>query len=114
MDLRVLVFDGNVIDEKIAQFYYSSSDNTLRWNNITGENGVFGDRLLPQFIFRLAAGEDPYLQIQKATFTPVDSIPSISPSLDGYASIRVDLVLKDARGDTLALTSLVSRRNRSD
>jgi len=114
MDLRVLVFDGNAIDEKIAQFYYNSSDNTLRWNNITGENGVFGERLLPQFNFRLDAVENPYLEIQKATFTPVDSIPSITPTMDGFASVKIDLMLKDARGDSLSLTSIVSRRNRSN
>jgi hypothetical protein len=114
MDLRVLVFDGNVIEERVAEFYYTASDNSLRWNNITGDNGVFGDRLLPLFSYHVDVGQPPYLEIQKATFTPVDSIPSFSPTNDGFTSVRIDLVLNDASGDTLSLSSVVSRRNSSN
>jgi hypothetical protein len=114
MDLKVLVYDGNQIVERDAQFYYSSFDNTLRWNNMTGDDGAFNEKLLPQYTFRLERDEKPYLEVQNVTFTPLDTIASTSPSTDGCVLVKIDLLLNDARGDTLALSSMIARRNKAE
>ncbi len=111
MDLTLPVKVSNVIFYRAAQFYYFSFDNSLRWNNLTGEFNAFNQKLLPMSNFRYRSGETPYLNIREASFTPVDTLARNSPTSEGCTSVRIILKLTDARGDSLTLSSVVSRRN---
>jgi Tfp pilus assembly protein PilE len=111
MDLKVLVRRGNTDIERGAKFYFYTADATVRWNNLTGTQGIYNIRLLPLSNFRYRPGETPYLEVQRAEFTPMDPIRPDNPTTSGYGLIKIDLLLNDSRGDTLNLTSLVSKRN---
>ncbi len=114
MDLTLPVKVSNVIFYRTAQFYYFTFDNSLRWNNLTGEFNAFNQKLLPMSNFRYRSGETPYLTILEASFTPVDTLAQTSPSTEGCTSVRIILKLADARGDSLTMSSVVSRRNSPD
>ena len=114
LNTKVLVKNGNDYVEREAQFYYFPFDGSLRWNNLTGREGAFNEKLLPASNFRYRPGETPYLQVQSIDFTPIDVDRPDNSSTEGYSMIKVDLVLNDSRGDTLTLTSIMSKRNSSN
>lgn len=94
-----------------ATFYFVRQDGSLRWNDQTEGRNSFNMRLLPAVVFRQGRNETPYLTVVDATFTPLDDIGFQSPTLIGYSLVRIELILADSRGDTLYLSSVVSKRN---
>ncbi len=94
-----------------ATFYFVREDGSIRWNDQTEGRNRFNMRLLPAVVFRQGRNEMPYLTVIDATFTPLDDIGFQSPTLIGYSLVRIELILEDSRGDTLYLSSVVSKRN---
>jgi hypothetical protein len=113
MDLSIPVRVGRTVFYRSAQFYYYSYDCSLRWNNMTGSFNAFNQKLLPMTNIRPPNGESPYLEIQEASFTPYVPPTVNNPSTDCFA-VEIKLVLNDARGDTITLSSIVSKRNPPD
>lgn len=94
-----------------AAFYFVREDGSLRWNDQTEGRNRFNQMLLPAMRYRQDRGEDSYLTVKSARFTPLDDIGSQSPTLVGYSLVRIELVLEDAQEDTLYLSSVVCKRN---
>jgi prepilin-type N-terminal cleavage/methylation domain-containing protein len=101
----------NALRDKSIEFYYQAYDNTLRYNNLFGDVGEFGIRLLPFSNYRYEAGEKHYLNIESATFTPFDPVRPLTPSTSGYSTVKVELVLTDAEDDTLTMSSVMVAKN---
>jgi type II secretory pathway pseudopilin PulG len=114
MDLSIPVLVGKTVFYRGAQFYYYHFDKSLRWNNMTGNFDGFNQRLLPLSNYQTRPGEKPYLEIQEASFTPIVPPGETDFSYDDCTSVQMKLVLNDARGDTITLTSVVSRINQPD
>jgi type II secretory pathway pseudopilin PulG len=95
-----------------ATFYFVREDGSLRWNDQTEGRNRFNQKLLPAVRYRQGLNETPYLIVRDASFTPLDDIGFQSPTLLGYSLVRIELILEDSRGDTLYLSSVVSKRNR--
>jgi len=95
-----------------AHFYYLTYDKSLRWNNLTGAIGYFNRKLLPMSNFRYENDETPYLEVQEASFTPIDPLRPMNPTTEGYRVVKISLLLNDSRGDTMAVSSVVTRVNR--
>ncbi len=95
-----------------AAFYFVRGDGSLRWNDHTEGRIRFNQKLLPAVRYRRGRNETPYLAVIDATFTPLDDIGFQSPTLLGYSLVRIELILEDSRGDTLHLSSVISKRNR--
>jgi hypothetical protein len=108
------VYIPRIDDTRGCEFYYFPFDNSLRWNDLTGDQGIFNERLLPLSNFRYRPGETPYLQVQNATFTPIDVERPTNPSTDGFGMIKIDITLSSARGDTITMSEVVAKRNKSD
>ena len=111
MDLVLPVKVGKTLFYRTAQFYYFTFDRSLRWNNMTGYYDAFNEKLLPMSNFRYRSGETPYLQIQEASFTPLDPEGSGAPAVDDCITVQIKFILNDARGDTITLSSVVTKRN---
>lgn len=94
-----------------ATFYFMREDGSIRWNDQTEGRNRFNMRLLPAVRYRRGRNETPCLTVIDATFTPLDDIGFQSPTLIGYSLVRIELILEDSRGDTLYLSSVVSKRN---
>jgi type II secretory pathway pseudopilin PulG len=94
-----------------ATFYFMREDGSIRWNDQTEGRNRFNMRLLPAVRFRQGRNETLYLTVKDARFTPLDDIGFQSPTLIGYSLVRIELILEDSRGDTLYLSSVVSKRN---
>lgn len=103
-----------IMDDRVVQFYFLSFDKTLRWNDLTGPQGVFNQKLLPLVTFRRQENSDPYLNVRYVTFTPIDPIRPNNPTTDGYALIKIDLVMDAVRGDSLHLSTVICKRNTPD
>lgn len=95
-----------------ARFYFVHQDGSLRWNDQTEGNNRFNMRLLPAV--RYLNDPEPYLRVRRAQFIPLDErdVGFYSPTLKGYDHVRIELVLEDDKGDTLFLSSVVSKRNK--
>jgi Tfp pilus assembly protein PilE len=112
LTVMVPIFNGSVMTSREADFYYVIHEKSLRWNDLTGNSGIFNQQLVPISSFYYDRGEKPYLEVQNVTFTPIDpDIPNNSSS-DGFNMIKIELVMNDARGDTLTLSSVVTKRNK--
>lgn len=96
-----------------AEFYFVDQSGELKWNDQTEDRNKFNMRLLPAVHYRyLGRNEEPYLTVKDAKFTSLDDIGRGSPQLLGYSLIKLELVLESADGDTLYLSSVVSKRNK--
>lgn len=95
-----------------AVFYFVREDGSLRWNDQTEGRNKFNMKLLPAVKYRQDDDQDPYLTVIDAKFTPLDDIGFQSPTLIGYSLVKIELILGDSRGDTLYLSSVVSKRNK--
>ena len=113
--LRILdsIKHGNNFTDREVQFYYYPPDNSVRWNDNTGNVGIFNQQLLPLSNFSYPQGGRPYLRVEEVSFTPIDSIRPNNMGTQGFAMVKVNLVLSDSRGDTVSLSSIMSKRNRS-
>ena len=95
-----------------AQFFFVRGANELRWNDQTEGRNIFNRRLLPIVNYReTGPNDEPYLSVKNLRFIPLDDIGTPSPTLRGYSLIRIELVLENPDGDTLYLSSVVSKRN---
>jgi len=101
----------NELDYRLVQFYFLGFDKTLRWNDLTGPQGVFNQKLLPMVTYRQQNQEEPYLTVRYVKFTPIDPIRPNDPTTNGYTLVKIDLVLDALRGDSLHLSSVACRRN---
>jgi prepilin-type N-terminal cleavage/methylation domain-containing protein len=111
LDVKSLVnYEGHVVPRE-SQFYYNPGDNSLRWNDLTGNQGYFNKRLLPMYNFSRRRNDPPYISVESATFRPIDPIPPMNPFLEGYSVIKVELALRTPRGDSVYLSSVMSKRN---
>jgi hypothetical protein len=96
-----------------AEFYFVDQAGELKWNDQTQDRNKFNMKLLPAVSYRgTRPGDDPYLSVKDARFTSLDDIGWGSPQLVGYSLIKIELVLESAEGDTLYLSSVVSKRNK--
>ena len=95
-----------------AAFYFVRGDGSLRWNDQTERRNRFNLTLLPAVEYRRNPNEIPYLTVNRARFIPLDDIGIPNPTLTGYSLIRIELSLENSRGDTLHLSSVVSKRNK--
>lgn len=96
-----------------AEFFFVEGAGELRWNDQTEGRNIFNRRLLPIVRFRgRGPNEKSYLTVKDAWFTALDDIGTPSPMLLGYSLIKIELVLENQDGDTLYLSSVVSKRNK--
>jgi hypothetical protein len=112
LTVQVPIFNGVEMTPREADFYYMINDKTLRWNDLTGNAGIFNQKLVPISSFNYRQGEKPYMEVQSATFTPIDVDMPNDASTGGYNMIKIELVMNDSRGDTLTLSSIVTKRNK--
>jgi prepilin-type N-terminal cleavage/methylation domain-containing protein len=94
-----------------AKFYFIKDAGVLKWNDQTEGRNKFNMRLLPAVTFRGEPGDPLYMNVKRARFTPLDDVGFSSPTLQGYSLIKIELILEDAREDTLYLSSVISKRN---
>ncbi len=94
-----------------AAFYFVRGDGSFRWNNQVQGNNKFNLTLLPAVEYRQQRNETPYLTVNRVRFIPLDDLGVQSPTLTGYSLIRIELTLEDSRGNTVQLSSVVSKRN---
>ncbi len=111
MALSIPVRAGRSVFYRGAEFYYYSFDRSLRWNNMTGSFNAFNQKLLPMMNIGNNPGETPYLEIQEATFTPYVPPGVYDLSSANCSAVKIKLVLSDASGDTITLSSIASKRN---
>jgi Tfp pilus assembly protein PilW len=112
MDLDEVVLRNGMVETGYTSFYFYSPDASLKWNNMLGDAGYFGLKLIPSVARQTRPGEDPYVSVIKATFTPVDPIPPRNPTTEGYCAVKIELTLVGDRADTMTFTSVVSKRNK--
>jgi prepilin-type N-terminal cleavage/methylation domain-containing protein len=93
------------------EFIYSQSTHKIRWNYSRGGANQLNMILLPMLNTHTGPNEVPYLRVRDCRFTPLDHIGTPSPYLEGYFMIKIEMVLEDARGDTLYLSSVHTKRN---
>ena len=94
-----------------ADFYFYEFDKSLRWDDRLGDQGRFNLRLIPMWNYPRNRGERPYITVESATFTPIDPIRPRNTLTEGYALIKIELVLSGERGDSLTLTKIVGKSN---
>lgn len=112
MNLKILHRSSlRKLQEKVVQFYFNPPDNSIRMNDFTNDQARFHQRILPIMSAGHRRDERPYLSVKSVSFRTVDPQRPDNPTQDGYGLVRIDLVLEGALGDTLALSSIVAKRN---
>ncbi len=94
-----------------AAFYFARGDGSLRWNDQVLGHNRFNLTLLPAVEYRQQRNETPYLTVNRVRFIPLDDLGVQGPMLTGFSLIRIELTLEDSRGNTVQLSSVVSKRN---
>ena len=110
-DARLELSYNEFLDGGSVDFWFSSIDNKMKWNNRRWGKSKLNMRLLPMTDFETEPGEEPYLRVKDLRFTPLDHIGPSSPYLEGYFLIKIEMVLENDQGDTLYLSSVASKRN---
>ncbi len=95
-----------------VSIYFNELDKSVKWNNHRYGGNKFGIKMLPLFQYRSENDDDRYLKVKRLQFTPLDFIGPINPQTEGYYLVMTELILEDARGDTLYLSSVVSKWNK--
>lgn len=95
-----------------AEFYFSRAAKELKWSDRSEGKRMLHMTLLPMLNADTEPNQVPYLRVKDCRFTPLDHIGAISPYLEGYWLIKIEMVLEDDQEDTLYLSSVYSRRNK--
>ncbi len=114
LDATVPQRQGSDIVYRSAEFYYAPYDKSLRWNNLTGNQGIFAMRLCPLTDMRSQPGEHRYIEVERVEFIPFDPIrPGNRPQGD-VKMLKVELEISSPRGETLLVTSYMTKFNKDE
>lgn len=93
-------------------YWFDNLGGTLKYNDTRDGISILNMTFLPMLDFNVRPGEEPYLTVRNLKFTDLDYIGAPAPFTRGFSLIRIELVLEDALGDTLYLSTVSSKRNR--
>jgi len=100
---------------KISEFFYSGTDNSVRYNgnSLKDEGGgwISNKRLLPSIYPPTEPGEDQYIAVKRLKFTVPEEYRPTNPINPQIGIVRVEMTLESPKGDTLYLSSLMAKRN---
>ncbi len=94
-----------------AEFFFYPQDNSMRWNDLSGNVGRFNLMLIPEFDYDEEPDEPPYVTVEALSFTGIDPVRPPNPTTEGFLLIRVDLKLRSDRGDSLVVSKMFGKTN---